>query len=343
MPRTGRPVAMLVPQSPRTKRPSQATYCAGSGRSRPSACRCAANCSSVAVGPTRSRAGSPGASRMRKNIRVTHADDHGKAGEGAAQQNVRACCMHPADWPNVDTVGVAGLEYAVLGAASSPSSSCARSLSLACGSSRAPGRYRAVCLRAPTSRASIRCSPCIRWPGRSSATCCSPPWRATTARLTPRPYLARSWSGTPDRRGLTLHLQTGSALARRSAHHRARCGLDPRRGARSRHRLSRQQRAGRPATPLSARRRLDAWCCVFASAQRRFPRSADRPRHSAGPSPRWACHRPICARPDGTARRLATGRSGSFPTSPTGAGCSPPTARFLPRWAAHRGWIASSW
>src|SRR5688572_2641621 len=62
---------MLVPQSPCTNRPSQVAYWAGSGRSSPSARRCADTCCSVAAGPTRRRAGSPGASRRRKNMSVS--------------------------------------------------------------------------------------------------------------------------------------------------------------------------------------------------------------------------------------------------------------------------------
>src|SRR5438445_5750275 len=47
--RTGRPVAILAPHSPRAKRPSQAAYCTTSGRSRARACRWAASCAGVAV------------------------------------------------------------------------------------------------------------------------------------------------------------------------------------------------------------------------------------------------------------------------------------------------------
>ena len=71
-PATGRPVAMLVPQSPCTNRPSHAPYCAGSGRSRPSASRWAAIWSGLAARARgASAAGSPGASRSRRNMSVT--------------------------------------------------------------------------------------------------------------------------------------------------------------------------------------------------------------------------------------------------------------------------------
>src|SRR5438876_1136399 len=69
--RTGRPVAMLRPQSPRTNRASQMAYCAARGRSSPRARRWAASCAGVAVGPSSRSTGSPGASRTSKNVSVT--------------------------------------------------------------------------------------------------------------------------------------------------------------------------------------------------------------------------------------------------------------------------------
>src|SRR5207244_2940304 len=68
--RTGRPVAMLRPQSPRTNRASQMAYCAARGRSSPRARRWAASCSGVAVGPSRRSTGSPGARRTSKHVSV---------------------------------------------------------------------------------------------------------------------------------------------------------------------------------------------------------------------------------------------------------------------------------
>src|SRR5438552_1469063 len=69
--RTGRPVAMLRPQSPRTNRASQMAYCAARGRSSPRARRWAASCAGVAVGPSSRSTGSPGASRTSTNVSVT--------------------------------------------------------------------------------------------------------------------------------------------------------------------------------------------------------------------------------------------------------------------------------
>src|ERR1051326_7628388 len=52
MRRTGCPFAMLVPQSPRTKRNVQVANCDGSGRSSSSAARWSARCSAVLLGPS---------------------------------------------------------------------------------------------------------------------------------------------------------------------------------------------------------------------------------------------------------------------------------------------------
>src|SRR3989454_838678 len=62
---------MLRPHSPAATRASQAAYCAGRGRSSPSAWRCAASCSAVAAGPSSRSTGSPGAELQSMNPLVT--------------------------------------------------------------------------------------------------------------------------------------------------------------------------------------------------------------------------------------------------------------------------------
>ena len=56
--------------------------------------------------------------------------------------------------------------------------------------------------------------------------------------LTPRPYLARSWGWSPDRRALTFHLETAVRWHDGRPDYRTRCGLDSGCGPGSRHRLS---------------------------------------------------------------------------------------------------------
>src|ERR1051326_3623616 len=71
MRRTGSPFAMLVPQSPRTKRNVQVANCDGSGRSRPSAVRWSARCSAVLLGPSMISTGSPGTRCKSRNVSTT--------------------------------------------------------------------------------------------------------------------------------------------------------------------------------------------------------------------------------------------------------------------------------
>src|SRR6266487_1530701 len=193
--------------------------------------------------------------------------------------------------------------------------------------------------RAPTSRPSTRCSPCIRSPSRWSATSCSPPWHATT----PRWFPSLTWParGPGPRTGRAWYSDCSRACAGTTARPPRRatsCGRCPRRAT------------PRPGT--RGRRTSPTWRSSTIPTTR--PWSFDSPTRSAAfltCSRTWRFCPPTCstrfparscAAPRGTSSRWGTDRSASWRTSPTAAGYSPPTRASPPPWAGRPRWPGSS-
>ena len=255
---------MLVPQSPRTNRPSHVAYCAASGRSRPSARRCAVDLLRGGRGADQQARGIARREAQQEEHQRHHAEDHGRAAERPAEQQEkhRGNFLPPHRARQCDTFRRV-----------SPPPSGASRRGVAC---RPASRRRTAAAPpcssppAPTCRASTRCSRCIRSPGRCSATCCSPPSRATTARSSPEPYLAREWSWS-----------AGSPHAHASCSTPACAGTTARRPRRATWPGRSTPRAIRrpaiPGSPTSHRSRRslapdDSTVVLrFASPQHRFP------------------------------------------------------------------------
>ena len=258
---------MLVPQSPRTKRPSQAAYCAATGRSRPSAWRCASTCSAVAAGPTSRRAGSPGARRSRKNISVSTPKTTARplsARRGAAGEACGGMSCAPAS-------GHRQVRYlpACLVASFRRFSSWRRSRGLPAGG-RPPRRDGALRLRRRPAEHQPAAHASIRSPARCSATCCSPPSPATTARSRPVPYLAREWRWATDRRTLTLRARTPASAG--TTARRPRRATSP--GRSTPRAIRRPAIPGSPTSRRSRRSRRPTtrpWCSGSRTRRRRFP------------------------------------------------------------------------
>ena len=192
-------------------------------------------------------------------------------------------------------------------------------------------RYRAAAAPcssrpAPTCKASTRCSRCIRWPGRCSAMCCSRRSSATTARSIPRPYLARAWRWSPDRRQLAFR----PARRRRAG---TTAAPPPRGTSRGRSTPPAIPPPGYPRPRRAGRARVDVRApttppCVlrFRAPQPGFPDVltdlAILPAHLLRtPSRMTGLRRGGLERGAGGQRTVPIRRA----TSPTGAGCSPPT------------------
>ena len=338
--RTGRPVAMLVPQSPRANRPSQVAYCAGE---RP------VEAERVALGRDLLRAwrrGRRGGARGRRA--------RGGAGRTSASRTPRTTAR-----PLSARRSAAGAWRAI----SVPARRARHA--------RPVARYLSPCLVAlrPAARRSSPSPAASRRAARRGATVLfasgadlqsinplltlHPLARqvqryvllTTLARydsaLVPRPYLARAGSWSPTGGRSRLHLAAGVRwhdgvpTTARDVRWTLDAARDPASaipapaelaGARAR------RRAGR----------LDAWCSASRRRQPRFPDVLTDLAIAAGASARHRAARPAAPGRVERARRSATAPSASWPTSPTAAGSSPPTPTFPPRWAGRPGSSASS-
>ena len=328
---------MLVPQSPRTKRPSQEAYCAGSGRSSPSARRWASTCScggrradEQARRVARREAQQEEHERQRR--RSTTAD----AAERAPQQRGEASAEFPAS-PSAHASEIPSgvprrLLPALLVAASLPAcqpEAGRRGATVLFASGADLQSINPLLTQHPLARQVQRYVLLTTLARYDSA-------------LAPEPYLAREWRWSEDRRTLTFVLQPGVRWHDGVPTTARDVALD----------AGRARAIRRPAIPGSTDLAADSrrspppttppWSLRFAAPQQRFPDVltdlAILPAHLLDTVPRGPAPAGGVERAAGRQRAVPVRRARAEP--PLGLRRRQRLSRA--RWAARRGSSGSS-